>query len=172
MEILRAYDLTQTVWSAAQLAGCGPKTVKRYVEARDAGRSPYQRESRPRAIDPFLDKIEQWVDDSHCKIRGVPTFALSDNAKTVTVEHVAVIPVRHPQMVELGRHYGCSVGSCVPFDPQSKGGVETTVKLTKWDLVPTAANLLPGTDVGTRLGSGRDANRSTRPPRRARRPRG
>lgn len=247
VEILRAYDLTQTVWSAAQLAGCDPKTVARYVEARDAGRSPYERGRRPRAIDPFLDKIEAWVEESAGKIRadvvhrklatmgfagnerstrravaeakaawkagrrrtyrpwvpepglwlqvdwgkgpeirgrktwlfcawlawsrfrvvipvwdstvgtlasnldatfraigGVPTYVLSDNAKTITLEHVAGVPVRHPQMVELGRHYGCSVESCVPFDPETKGGVEATVKIAKWDLVPTAANLLGG----------------------------
>jgi transposase len=247
VEILRAYDLTRTVWSAAQLAGCDPKTVERYVAQRDAGRNPYERERRPKAIDPFLDKVEEWVEDSLGKIRadvahrklaamgfagterstrravaeaksawragrrrtyrpwvpepglwlqfdwgkgpeiggrktwlfcawlawsrfrvvipvwdstvgttsanldavfralgGVPTFVLSDNAKTVTVEHVAGIPVRHPQMVALGQHYGCSVESCVPFDPESKGGVEATVKIAKWDLVPRAANLLPG----------------------------
>ncbi|MFD4118214.1 hypothetical protein ACFWSJ_32820 [Streptomyces niveus] len=34
MEILEAYDLTGTVWSAAALTGHDPKTVKRYVEAR------------------------------------------------------------------------------------------------------------------------------------------
>ena len=83
------------------------------------------------------------LDQVFRRLGGVPTFVLSDNAKTVTVEHVAGIPVRHPQMVALGRHYGCSVESCVPFDPESKGGVEATVKIAKWDLVPKAANLLP-----------------------------
>ena len=38
---------------------------------------------------------------------GAPTYLLTDNAKTVTVDHVAGIPVRHPEMVALGRHYGC-----------------------------------------------------------------
>lgn len=37
MEILEAYDLTGTVWSAATLTGHDPKTVKRYVEAAPAG---------------------------------------------------------------------------------------------------------------------------------------
>jgi hypothetical protein len=46
-------------------------------------------------------------------------------------------------MVALGRHYGCTVQTCVPFDPESKGGVEATVKIAKADLVPSAANLLP-----------------------------
>jgi hypothetical protein len=47
-------------------------------------------------------------------------------------------------MVALGRHYGCTVATCVPFDPESKGGVEATVKIAKADLVPSGANLLPG----------------------------
>jgi transposase len=54
---------------------------------------------------------------------------------------VAKLPVRHPQMVELGWHYGCVVHTCEPFDPESKGGVENTVKIAKADLVPTRANL-------------------------------
>lgn len=48
---------------------------------------------------------------------------LTDNAKTVTVTHIAGVPVRHPLMVDLGRHYGTTVHTCVPYDPQSKGGV-------------------------------------------------
>lgn len=249
MEILRAYDLTKTVWSAAQLAGCDPKTVERYVALREAGRNPYERSRRPRRIDPYLPKIEEWIEASAGKVRadvvhrkltamgftgnerstrravaeakaawragrrrtyrpwvpepggwlqfdwgegprvgarrtwlfcawlawsrfrvvipvwdctegtltscldaalrrigGVPTFVLSDNAKTVTLEHIASVPVRHPDMVALGRHYGCTVASCVPFDPESKGGAEATVKIAKWDLVPTGANLLPAYD--------------------------
>ena len=67
---------------------------------------------------------------------------LTDNPKTVTVEHVAGIPVRHPDMVALGRHYGAPVATCWPFDPESKGGTEATVKIAKADLVPAMANLL------------------------------
>jgi hypothetical protein len=36
-EILNAYDLTHSVWSAAELVGCHPRTVKRYVRLRDGG---------------------------------------------------------------------------------------------------------------------------------------
>jgi hypothetical protein len=43
MEILEAYDLTKTFWSAAELTGHDPKTIKRYVEARDSGCNPYER---------------------------------------------------------------------------------------------------------------------------------
>ena len=32
----------------------------------------------------------------------------------------------------------------MPFDPESKGGVEATVEIAKADLVPSSANLLPG----------------------------
>jgi hypothetical protein len=67
---------------------------------------------------------------------------LTDNEKTVTVEHVADIAVRNPEIVAVARHYGMSIRTCVPADPQSKGGSENTVKLAKADLVPTDANLL------------------------------
>jgi transposase len=54
----------------------------------------------------------------------------------VTVEHVAGIPVRHPDMVALGRHYGAVVQTCGPCDPESNGGTEATVKITKANLLP------------------------------------
>ncbi|GAT68939.1 transposase [Planomonospora sphaerica] len=244
MEIFSAYDLTGCAWSAAQLAGCDPKTVQRYVAMRDAGGVPSKRASPTRSIDPFLAKIEEKIERSGGKVRAdvvhkdlvamgfrgserttrravaaikeswragrrrvyrpwipepgmwlqwdwgegpriagrrtqlfcawlawskfrvvlpawdqtlgsltacldaalrtigaAPTYLLTDNPRTVTVEHIAKIPVRHPQMVELGRHYGCVVHTCEPFDPESKGGVENTVKIAKADLVPTTTNL-------------------------------
>jgi hypothetical protein len=70
MEILEAYDLTRTFWSAAELARCDPKTVQRYVQARDVGRNPFERAPRPKRIDPFLEKIEEWVEQSKAKIRA------------------------------------------------------------------------------------------------------
>jgi hypothetical protein len=75
---------------------------------------------------------------------GVPAFALTDNEKTVTVEHVAGVPVRHPMIVAAARHYGLTVHTCVPADPESKGGSEATVRIAKADLVPTTANLRSG----------------------------
>jgi transposase len=45
-------------------------------------------------------------------------------------------------VVAAGRHYGITIRTCVPADPQSKGGVEATVRIAKADLVPTEANLL------------------------------
>ena len=196
----------------------------RYVAIRDAGRDPLGRVRRPRSTDPFLPKIEEWVDRSRTtrravaeakvlwragnrrsyrpwvpepglwiqvdwgegprvggrrtqlfcawlawsrfrvaipawaqtlgtlvacldamlrRIGGVATYLLTDNPRTVTIDRVAGVPVRHPDIVAAGRHYGCTVHTCEPFDPQSKGGVEHTVKVAKADLVPTEANLLP-----------------------------
>ncbi|WP_425474998.1 Mu transposase domain-containing protein, partial [Fodinibacter luteus] len=70
-----------------------------------------------------------------------PAYVLTDNARTVTIDHVAGVPVRHPDLVAVARHYGTTVHTCVPYDPQSKGGTEATVKIAKADLVPTQANL-------------------------------
>jgi hypothetical protein len=246
MEILAAYDLTRSYRDAAALVGCAPNTVARYVVARDAGELKPAPAQRDQLIDPFREKVEEWVDASHCRIRadvaqgklvamgyagserttrravaeakttyraghrrrfrpwlpepglwfqwdyadgplveghktslwcawlawskyrvvlpirdktlptviacidvtlrrfgGVPTYGLSDNEKTLTLDHIARIAVRHPTMVEVGRHYGLTLASCVPFDPQSKGGSEATVRISSADLVPTDANLLP-----------------------------
>ena len=246
MEILAAYDLTHSFRDAAALVGCAPNTVARYVRARDAGGLRTMPVQRDQLIDPFREKLEEWVDASHGRIRadvaqrkleamgytgserttrravaeaktvyraghrrrfrpwlpepglwfqwdygdgplvegrktylwcawlawsrfrvvlpirdktlptviacidatlrrfgGVPTYGLSDNEKTLTLDHIARIAVRHPTMVEVGRHYGLTLASCVPADPQSKGGSEATVRIATGDLVPTDANLLP-----------------------------
>jgi transposase len=73
---------------------------------------------------------------------GAPTYWLTDNEKTVSVDHVAGIAVRNPRIVAAGHHYGVTIATCVPFDPESKGGSEATVRIAKADLVPTDANLL------------------------------
>ena len=61
----------------------------------------------------------------------------------MSVDHVCGIAVRNPQIVEVGRHYGLTIATCVPADPQSKGGSEATVRIAKADLVPTDHNLRP-----------------------------
>ncbi len=80
------------------------------------------------------------------RLGGAPTYVLTDNEKTVTVEHVAGMAVRNPQTVAFARHYGLTVHTCEPADPASKGGSESTVKLAKADLVPTDTNLLGAYD--------------------------
>ena len=61
-------------------------------------------------------------------VGAVPTYALTDNEKTVTVEHVCGIAVRNATIVEVSRHYGLTIATCEPADPQSKGGSEATVE--------------------------------------------
>jgi transposase len=246
MKILAAYDLTGSQRTAAELVGCSHHTVAAHVAARDAGRAVGTPARRPRNIDGFMDKIEEWVEASKGRIRadkahekllalgyagsdrstrravaevkatyrlgharvhrpwvtepgmwlqydfgdgpvvdgvktvlfvawlawcrfrvvialrdrtqpsviaaldrtfrllgGVPTFVLTDNEKTVTVEHVAGVPVRNRETVSFGRHYGVTVLTCEPADPASKGGVEASVKVSKADLVPKDTNLRP-----------------------------
>jgi hypothetical protein len=102
--------------------------------------------SRFRVVLPLLDRswpsVAGAIDVALRRAGGVPTYLLTDNEKTVTVEHVAGLPVRNPAAVSFGRHYGLTVATCVPYDPASKGGSESTVKVAKADLVPAEANLL------------------------------
>ena len=101
--------------------------------------------SRFRVVLPTWDRtlptLLGCLDSTLRTLGGAPTYALTDNEKTVTVEHVARVPVRHPDVVAAGRHYGMTIRTCVPADPQSKGGAEATVRVAKADLVPTEANL-------------------------------
>ena len=92
--------------------------------------------------DKTMPSVFAALDVTLRKIGGVPTYLLTDNEKTVTVEHVAGIAVRNPQMLAFAQHYGATVHTCEPADPASKGGSESTVKLAKADLVPKDTNLL------------------------------
>ena len=102
---------------------------------------------RFRVVVPLLDKttpsVFAAIDTALRAVGAVPTYLLTDNERTVTVEHVAGIAVRNPATVAFGRHYGLTVATCVPADPASKGGSESSVRVAKADLVPTDANLLP-----------------------------
>ena len=91
--------------------------------------------------DRTLPTVIACVDRAMRAFGGAPTYWLTDNERTVTIDHVAGIAVRHPEMVAVGGHYGITVATCVPADPESKGGSEATVRVAKADLVPTDANL-------------------------------
>ena len=102
--------------------------------------------SRFRVVVPIWDKalpsVVACLDTALRRFGGAPTYGLTDNEKTVTVEHVAGVAVRNPDMVAAARHYGLQIATCLPADPEAKGGVEATVRIAKADLVPTQANLL------------------------------
>jgi hypothetical protein len=49
--------------------------------------------------------------------------------------------VRNPEIVEVARNYGTTIRTCLPADPESKGGSEATVRMAKADLVPKDVNL-------------------------------
>jgi hypothetical protein len=103
--------------------------------------------SRFRVVVPLRDKtmpsVVMGLDRALRMFGACPTYALTDNEKTVSVDHVCGIAVRNPQIVEVGRHYGLTIATCVPADPQSKGGSEAAVRVAKADLVPTDHNLRP-----------------------------
>ena len=103
--------------------------------------------SRFRVVIPTWDRtmgsLLTCLDATLRLIGGVPTYLLTDNERTITIDRIAGVGVRHPEIVAAGRHYGVEVNACVPFNPESKGGSESTVKIAKADLVPTSANLLP-----------------------------
>lgn len=104
--------------------------------------------SRFRVVLPLADRtlpsVVMALDRALRAFGGAPTYALTDNEKTVTTDHVCGIAVRNPKIVAASRHYGLSVATCVPADPESKGGSEATVRIAKADLVPTEHNLRPG----------------------------
>ena len=71
MEILEAYDLVGTLRGAAALAGCDHKTVGHFVALRDAagGSAPTRGRARP-LVDPYWEKICEWVAKSGGRIRA------------------------------------------------------------------------------------------------------
>jgi transposase len=104
--------------------------------------------SRFRVVVPLWDRtmasVVMALDRALRAFRGAPTYALTDNERTVSVDQVCGIAVRNPQIVSVGRHYGLTIATCVPADPESKGGSEATVRIAKADLVPTDHNLRAG----------------------------
>jgi transposase len=91
--------------------------------------------------DKTMPSVVMALDRALRMFGGAPTYALTDNERTVSVDHVCGIAVRNPVIVEVARHYGLTIATCVPADPQSKGGSEATVRVAKADLVPTDHNL-------------------------------
>ena len=102
--------------------------------------------SRFRVIVPLTDRslpsVIAALDRTFRAAGGAPTYVLTDNERTVTDGHIAGIAVRNAAAVAVSRYYGITIATCVPADPESKGGSESTVRLAKADLVPTDYNLV------------------------------
>jgi transposase len=101
--------------------------------------------SRFRAVVPLWDRtlasVVLGLDRALRAFGGAPSHALTDNERTVSVDQVCGIAVRNPRIVDVARHYGLTIATCLPADPESKGGSEATVRVAKADLVPTDHNL-------------------------------
>jgi transposase len=101
--------------------------------------------SRYRVVLPLWDRtmpsVVMGLDRTLRRLGGAPTYALTDNERTVSIDQVCGIAVRNPRIVSVGRHYGLTIATCVPADPESKGGSEATVRIARADLVPTDHNL-------------------------------
>ena len=74
MEILEAFDLTQSYRDAGELAGCDHKTVAHWVARRDVGELTAAPIRRPQLMDEFLAKLEEWMEASDGKIRADVVF--------------------------------------------------------------------------------------------------
>lgn len=70
MDILAAYDLTESYRAAAELAECDAHTVARYVVARQAGQLSGAPVRREQVLDPYWEKVEEWVEQSHGRVRA------------------------------------------------------------------------------------------------------
>jgi hypothetical protein len=71
MNILEAFDLTGSYRAAAELCGCDHKTVKAYVERRNAGLPPQPPSiERDRLIDGYGDKLAEWMRRSNGRLRA------------------------------------------------------------------------------------------------------
>src|SRR6201994_4273330 len=72
--------------------------------------------SRFRVVVPLRDKtlpsVVIGLDRALRAFGGVPTYALTDNEKTVSIDHVCGIAVRNPQIVDVARHYGLTIATC------------------------------------------------------------
>jgi hypothetical protein len=66
--------------------------------------------SRFRVVLPLWDKtmpsVVMALDRALRRFGSVPTYALTDNERTVSIDQVCGIAVRNPQIVSVGRHYG------------------------------------------------------------------
>ncbi len=75
VEIVEAFDLTGSYRDAAELVGCSPTTVARYVALREAGRPRSRALRQAGLMDGYLEKVEEWVNASRGKVRADVVFS-------------------------------------------------------------------------------------------------
>ena len=69
--------------------------------------------------DKTLPTVTACLDATLRRIGGVgAAYELTDDEKTVTTDHIAGIAVRNPEIVEVAKHYGMTIRTCVPADPK------------------------------------------------------
>ncbi|HUT76232.1 MAG TPA: IS21 family transposase, partial [Polyangia bacterium] len=72
--------------------------------------------SRSRVVLPLQDRtlpsVVMALDRTLRSFGGAPTYALTDNERTVTTDHVCGIAIRNPRIVAASRHYGLTVATC------------------------------------------------------------
>lgn len=110
--------------------------------------------------DKTMPSVFAVLDVTFRRLGGAPTYVLTDDEKTVTSEHIAGIPVRDPRLVAFAEHYSVSVHTYVPADPASKGGTESSVRISKADRSPRTPTCWRPT--ARSLSSKRPARRSAR----------
>jgi transposase len=92
--------------------------------------------------DRTMPSVISALDRTQRVLGGAPTYWLTDNERTVSTAHVAGLAVRNRTMLSVAHYYGVSLHTCVPADPESKGGAESSVKLAKADVLPRPDNLV------------------------------
>lgn len=101
--------------------------------------------SKYRFVMPLWDKtmpsVTGAIETMFRHLGGVPERVLTDNERTVTIQSNGGYPVFNKTMLDLMGWFNSTIEVCVPYDPQSKGGVERAVRVAKDDLVPKRTNL-------------------------------
>ncbi|MDA8333069.1 MAG: hypothetical protein M0027_18025 [Candidatus Dormibacteraeota bacterium] len=75
VEIVEAFDLTGSYRDAAELVGCSPTAVARYVALREVGLPPSRKLRRAGLMDGYMEKVEEWVNASRGKVRADVVFS-------------------------------------------------------------------------------------------------
>jgi hypothetical protein len=106
--------------------------------------------SRYRFVIPTWDRtratLRSAMDTTLRGLGGAPTYLVTDDSRMLTLDRGTGVPVRHPELVAMGRYYGCQVLGCQPLVGGGVGSSELTARIARDDLVPATVNLLASYD--------------------------